>query len=243
MTPLALVTGGSRRVGAAIALALAEAGMDLVITYRQDREGADAVCRRIAALGRSARAVELDLAMVTSPDAVAATLSLDRLDALVLNAAAWHGQPWSSWTHHDLVGTLQVNAVAPLLVAQSVRSLLERSSLPGGGSIVAIGDAHAAGTPVRGYAGYLMSKAALAQAVQQMAVELAPRIRANSVLPGVVAWPESIDEASRARILDRVPLGRAGEPQDVARLVRFLCLEAPFITGAAIPVDGGRSLR
>lgn len=108
---------------------------------------------------------------------------------------------------------------------------------------MAIGDAYAAGTPVRGYAGYLMSKAALAQAVQQMAVELAPRIRANTVLPGVVAWPESMDEATRARILSRVPLGRAGTPDDVARLVRFLCLEAPFITGAAIPVDGGRSLR
>lgn len=243
MTPLALVTGGSRRVGAAVALELAKAGMDLVITFRQDREGAMATCDRIARLGRQARAVELDLAMVTSPEAAAKQLSLDRLDALVLNASSWQGQPWQACTHHDMVTALQVNAVSAVVLAQAVRPLLERSPMAGGGSIVAVGDVHAAGTPVRGYAGYLMSKAALAQAIQQMAVELAPHVRANIVLPGVVSWPESIDQAARARILERVPLGRAGEPEDVARLVRFLCLEAPFITGAAMPVDGGRSLR
>lgn len=243
MNPVALVTGGTRRVGAAIAEELAQAGMDVVITYRGDLPGAEATCARIADMGRHARAVQLDLAMLTSAESLVATTGLERLDALVLNAASWHGRPWGGWTHRDLVESLQVNAVAPVLMAQGLRGLLERSSLPGGGSIVAIGDVHAAGTPVRGYAGYLMSKAALAQAVQQMAVELAPRIRANVVLPGVVAWPDSIDAQARARILERIPSGRAGEPRDVARLVRFLCLEAPFITGAAIPVDGGRSLR
>lgn len=243
MNPLAVVVGGSRRVGAAIAAELAQSGMDLVLTYRQDQEGAEATRARIEATGRRVRLVRLDLAMVTSPAAVAQTLGVDRADALVLCASSWHGKPWQEWSHQEMVAALQVNAVAPVILAQALRPHLERSTLPGGGSVVAIGDAHAAGTPVRGYAGYLMSKAALTQAVQQMAVELAPRIRANVVHPGVVAWPDSIDAATRARILERVPLGHEGEPHDVARLVRFLCLEAPFMTGAAIPVDGGRSLR
>jgi pteridine reductase len=89
----------------------------------------------------------------------------------------------------------------------------------------------------------MMSKAALHQSVQQMAAELAPHVRVNGVLPGVVAWPEDMPEARRAALLARIPLARAGEPSDVARLVRFLCLEAPFVTGALIPVDGGRSIR
>jgi pteridine reductase len=109
--------------------------------------------------------------------------------------------------------------------------------------VVAIGDVYADGAPVRGFGAYMLSKAALHQAVRQMAVEMAPRVRVNAVLPGVVAWPEAIDASQREAILARVPLGRVGEPMDVARTVRFLCAEAPYITGAAIPVDGGRSLR
>lgn len=243
MRPLALVTGGSRRVGAAIADELARAGMDLVLTYRNDRRGAEAACDRAVASGVSARAVRLDLEGLESSDAVAAMLGLERLDALVLNAASWFARPWRAWSRQELLSMLQVNAVAPVMLAQGLAGLLAGSRLSGGGSIVGIGDAYASATPLRGYAGYLMSKAALAQAMQQMAVELAPAVRANVVLPGVVAWPESIDDATRSRILERVPLGREGTPQDVARLVRFLCLEAPFVTGVAIPVDGGRSRR
>jgi pteridine reductase len=89
----------------------------------------------------------------------------------------------------------------------------------------------------------MMSKAALHQAVQQMAAELAPAVRVNAVLPGVVAWPEDMPAERREALLARIPLQRAGTPEDVARLVRFLCTEAPFITGALIPVDGGRSIR
>jgi pteridine reductase len=133
---------------------------------------------------------------------------------------------------------MRVNAFAPVLLAQALQPLLSASSQPGGGSVVAIGDVYADGAPVRGFGAYMLSKAALHQAVRQMAVEMAPRVRVNAVLPGVVAWPEAIDASQREAILARVPLGR-----DVARVVRFLCAEAPYITGAAIPVDGGRSLR
>jgi len=243
MRPVALVTGGTRRVGAAIALELARAGFDLVITYRHDRANALVVLEAAVAAGAACRATHLDMAALPAPGELRAAMGLDRLDALVLNASMWERQPLSELTEEALLANLRVNAVAPLRLVQGLRGLLEGSSLAGGGSVVAIGDAHAHGTPVTGYGGYLMSKAALAQAVQQVAVELAPRVRANAVLPGVVAWPERMSAAERERLLERVPLGRAGQPEDVARLVRFLCMEAPFVTGALIPVDGGRSLR
>lgn len=243
MTPLALVTGGTRRVGRAIALELARSGFDLVVTWRRDAEGARRVVDEVRGLGRACHALELDLAGLRSPAAARDALALDRLDALVLNAAAWQATPWGSIDAEAMAEALQVNAIAPVMLAQAVQPLLAASPLGGGGAIVAIGDAHAADIPVRGYGAYLMSKSALAQSVRQMAAEMAPTVRVNGVLPGVVDWPASLDAARREAILSRVPLARAGEPGDVARLVRFLCLEAPFMTGALVPVDGGRSIR
>lgn len=243
MTPLALVTGGTRRVGRAITLELARAGFDLVVSRRQDAEGANRVAADVRALGRACRVIELDLAGLREPREAAAAIGVDRLDALVLNAAAWDATPWGSIDAAAMAHALQVNAIAPVVLAQAVQPLLAASALRGGGAIVAIGDAHAGDIPVRGYGAYLMSKAALAQSVRQMAAEMAPRVRVNGVLPGVVEWPESIDGARREAILSRIPLARAGEPEDIARLVRFLCVEAGFMTGALVPVDGGRSIR
>ena len=243
MTPQALVTGGTRRVGRAIALELARAGFDLVVTWRRDAEGARRVTDEVLALGRACRAMRLDLASVREPASARALLGLDRLDALVLSAASWEATAWGSVDADAMADALQVNAIAPVVLAQAAQPLLAASALPGGGSVVAVGDAHAGDIPVRGFAAYLMSKAALAQAVRQMAAEMAPAVRVNGVLPGVVDWPESIDAARREAILARIPLARAGEPADVARLVRFLCLEATFMTGALVPVDGGRSIR
>ena len=242
MNPLALVIGGSRRVGAAIAMELARAGFDLVLTWRGDRDGAQAVQREVRAIGRGCELMQLDLSEV-GRHGVHERLGLERLDALVLSAAAWEPSPWGKLQAEAMAEQMRVNAFAPVLLAQALQPLLAASMQVGGGSVVAIGDVYADGAPVRGFGAYMLSKAALHQAVRQMAVEMAPHVRVNAVLPGVVAWPESISEAQREAILARVPLGRAGDPMDVARAVRFLCAEAPYITGAAIPVDGGRSLR
>jgi pteridine reductase len=240
--PIALVTGGTRRVGRAIVLELARCGFEVVATWRSDRDGAERVASEVAAAGGVCRTLELDLAQ-DDPARVVRAAGLSRLDALVLNAAAWRAGSWGSIRAVDAVADFRANALGPVLLAQGVAPMLQASSLPGGGSLVAVGDAHADATPVRGYASYLMSKAALHQAVRQMAVELAPSVRVNGVLPGVVAWPEDMPEERREAIVSRIPLSRAGAPEDVARLVRFLCLEAPFMTGALVPVDGGRSIR
>lgn len=242
MNPLALVIGGSRRVGAAIAMELARGGFDLVVTWRGDREGAQSVQRDVRADGGVCELMQLDLSEV-GRHGVHGRLGLDRLDALVLSAAAWEPSPWGQLQAEAMAEQMRVNAFAPVLLAQALQPLLASSPQVGGGSVVAIGDVYAEGAPVRGFGAYMLSKAALHQAVRQMAIEMAPHVRVNAVLPGVVAWPDSIAAPQREAILTRVPLGRAGEPRDVARIVRFLCVEAPYITGAAIPVDGGRSLR
>lgn len=242
MNPRAMVTGATRRVGRAIALELARAGYDLLISWRSDREGALSVQAQVAGMGRQCELLQLDLARVAR-EGVPDVSGIGRLDALVLNAAAWEPSPWGQVRPDAMLEQMGVNAFAPLLLAQALQTRLAASPCEGGGSVVAIGDVYAAETPVRGFAAYMMSKAALQQAVRQMAVEMAPAVRVNAILPGVVAWPESIDDASRQAILARVPLARAGTPEDVARMTRFLCMEAPYVTGAAVPVDGGRSLR
>ena len=242
MRPRALVVGGSRRVGAAVALELARSGFDLCVTWRDDQAGAKEVARVAGVRGAACRTVRLDLGSVDG-GSLPPELTDGAYDAVVLSAAAWEPTPWGEMRRASALQMLQVNAVGPVLLIQALASGLAQSRLPGGGSVVAIGDIHAHGTPVRGYGAYLMSKAALHQAVQQMAAELAPKVRVNGILPGVVAWPEGMAAETRDAILRRVPAGRSGTPDDVAALARFLCLEAPFMTGALLPLDGGRSIR
>jgi pteridine reductase len=243
MRPCALVTGATRRVGRAIALELARAGHDIVATWHTDASGAESLGADVRALGGRCRALQLDLGSDAVDAAAHALAGIHAIDALVLNAAAWQASPWDAPMADVALQAFRVNALGPVRLVQALTPLLKASAAKGGASVVAVGDAHAQGTPVRGYGAYMMSKAALHQAVQQMAAELAPAIRVNGVLPGVVAWPEDMPMERREALLARIPLQRSGEPDDVARLVRFLCSEAPFITGALIPVDGGRSIR
>jgi pteridine reductase len=238
-----MVTGATRRVGRAITLELAASGFDVVATWNTDRSGAEALEAEVRASGASCTLLQLDLSRDPAEALSKGMRGIPCIDALVLNAASWNPTAWGSVGMEEALQAMRVNAIGPMLVVQALTPLLRASRADGGASVVAIGDAHAQGTPVRGYGAYMMSKAALHQSVQQMAAELAPHVRVNGVLPGVVAWPEDMPEARRAALLARIPLARAGEPSDVARLVRFLCLEAPFVTGALIPVDGGRSIR
>jgi pteridine reductase len=106
-------------------------------------------------------------------------------------------------------------------------------------------DIHAMGRPRKGFAPYSMSKAALAEMVRSLARELAPEVRVTGVAPGVVAWPEEgfeSDPAAQAAYLRRVPLGRSGTPQEAAEAVRWLAMDATYVTGLVLPLDGGRRL-
>jgi len=237
----ALVTGGSRRVGAAIARRLHAAGASVLIHYRDsEADAAKLEAELNAARPRSAARVKAELLAPVAPRALvgAALESFGRLDLLVNNAstffpAAVGEMEPSHW--EELVGS---NLRAPLFIAQQAAPELAKHE----GAIVNIVDIHAE-RPLKGYALYSIAKAGLAAMTRALALELAPRVRVNGVAPGAIAWPEDgqFAAAERARILASTPLGRTGSPGDVARAVHFLAC-APYVTGQILAVDGGRSI-
>lgn len=246
--PVALVTGGARRVGRAICLALARDGVDVRLTYRTSADQAESLLTELRALGVEATADRLDLDDTDAVETYARRLpsELTGLDILVHNASTYDPTPLDSVTAGQAAGAYRVNALAPLLLSRALTPLLRASNAAGGGAIIAMCDIHALGLPRRGFAAYSMSKAALAEMVRTLALELAPEVRVNGVAPGVVAWPESgheSGEAAQQRYLSRVPLARAGTPEDAAEAVRWLARDARYTTGQIIRVDGGRSLR
>lgn len=240
--PVALVTGGAKRVGRATCDELARAGCDVVLTYHTSEDDA-----RSAARDLGGRAVRMDLDDLDEVERVAESLAADlpRLDVLVHNASIYGQSPLTELRAADLLRHARVNALAPALLTARLADRLRASTLAHGGAVVAMCDIHSMGRPRKNFLAYSMSKAALEELVRTLARDLAPEVRVNAVAPGVVAWPEegyeSDDEAQRAYIR-RVPLRRAGTPEDAARTVRWLALDAGYVTGEVIRLDGGRWL-
>ena len=238
-----LVTGGAKRVGAAICRRLHAAGASVALHYRFSVQEALAVQAELQAIRPDSilglQADLLDPAAITR--LVHDTVQrFGRLDALVNNASSFFATPLGEidercW--NDLVGT---NLKAPLLLAQAASAELRRNH----GAIVNIVDIHAE-RPMHGHLLYSVAKAGLAALTRALAQEMAPQVRVNAVAPGVIMWPENsewLDEEQRRKIIAHTLLKREGEPEDVARTVQFLLNEAPYITGQIITVDGGRSV-
>ncbi|MEM1329530.1 MAG: SDR family oxidoreductase [Planctomycetota bacterium] len=245
--PVALVTGGAKRVGRATARALAIAGCDLIITYRLSDRDAESARQEFESLGAATRCVRMDLDNLEQANAAVAAIAqtAPRLDVLVHNASTYHPTPVERLSARDAESLYRVNALAPLLTTARLATLLGDSPLPGGGAVVAMADIHAFGRPRKGFAAYSMAKAALIEMVRSLSRDLAPRVRVNAVAPGVVAWPDEgyeSDEDSQKAYLSRVPLDRAGTPDDAAEAVRWLALDAHYTTGHVLRVDGGRFL-
>ena len=249
MARLAIVIGAARRVGRAVALEFAQAGWDLVLTYRsREAEALEtaAEARRIgAAAGRPASVTveRLELSDLAAVERFGHAHAGSAVDALVLSAAAYSRTPFGAITPATAESEMRINAVAPLLLVQSMAPALARSALAGGGSVVAFGDIHAMGRPRRAYAPYLMSKAAVHCMVESLALELGPAVRVNAVAPGVVAWPDDAPAEERVAYESRIPLARPGTPEDAARMVRSITEDMPYVTGSVFRLDGGRWLR
>jgi pteridine reductase len=237
----ALVTGGARRVGAAIARRLHAAGANVLLHYRDSEKDAARLEAELNAIrAKSAAKVKAELLAPIAPLALvsAARERFGRLDILVNNASSFFpvevGAIESShW--EELIGS---NLRAPLFICQEAAPELAKHE----GSIVNIVDIHAE-RPLKGYPLYSVAKAGLAGLTRSLALELAPRVRVNGIAPGAIAWPEDgqFDEGERTRIVATTPLARTGSAEDVAQAVHFLAC-APYITGEIIAVDGGRSL-
>ena len=239
---VALVSGGARRIGAAIARTLHGAGMRVAVHHHRSRAEAEALCEELnARRPGSARALPADLARATSAgELVEATLrAFGRLDAVVNNASLFFPSPLGEIEPAALDALFAVNTFAPLLISQAAAPHLRAA----GGSIVNIGDIYAH-RPIASHGTYCASKAALLSLTRSLAADLAPRVRVNAVAPGAILWPEGGgDPRARQRIIDDTLLGRLGRPADVAAAVLFLVRDAAFVTGQIIDVDGGRGLR
>jgi pteridine reductase len=236
-----LITGGARRVGAAIARRLHGAGANVLLHYRDSETEAAKLESELNALRpKSASRVKAELLAPIAPRALvsAARESFGRLDILVNNASSFFPvgvgaiEP-SHW--EELIGS---NVRAPLFICQEAAPELSTHE----GSIINIVDIHAE-RPLKGYPIYSIAKAGLAALTRSLAIELAPRVRVNGVAPGAIAWPEDgqFDPAERERIIATTPLARIGSPEDIAQAVHFLAC-APYVTGQIIAVDGGRSI-
>jgi pteridine reductase len=238
-----LITGGAKRVGAAICRELHASGANLMIHYKTSVNEARALQAELnLQRANSVAIIQGDLLNIAVlPSLVHETVNqFDKLDVLINNASTYYpteiGQiNEENW--HDLVGS---NLKAPMFLAQAAAAELRKNY----GCIVNITDMHIE-RPKKNYVVYSVAKAGLVTLTKSLAHELSPEVRVNAVAPGPVQWPENnpqFDEVYRQRVISQTLLKRVGEASDIAKAVKFLIYDAPFITGHVLAVDGGRSL-
>lgn len=238
---IALVTGGSQRIGKAIALALAQAGAHVAITYHTSANAAQATVAEIKALGRRSIALPCNQRAWTSIQSLFDSLrnEFDRIDILVNNAAIMERQPALEVTPDDFDRTMETNLRGPFFIAQAAARWMKQAGVEG--SIVNIADL-AAIHPWPSYIAHTISKSGVVAMTQALALALAPSIRVNAIAPGVILKPASWSDDRWNNLIEALPLKRAGTLEDVTQAVLF-CVQNNFMTGETIVLDGGRSLR
>ena len=243
MANKALVTGAAQRIGCEIVRELHGAGFDIALHYRRSAGAAKSLEDELnATRPGSCRLFQADLAVAGERRQMVDELvnAYGRLDLLVNNASGFEPTPISACTVAEFDAMIDSNLKGPYFLIQALLPMLQTAK----GSIVNILDAHVE-HPLPDFNAYCAAKAGLASLTRSLAVELGPEIRVNGVAPGAILWPEggeAYDDAMRRGTVERTPLRRTGEPSDIARTVRFLACDAPFISGQVITVDGGKSL-
>jgi pteridine reductase len=239
---IALITGGARRVGAAIARELHAAGANVVIHHHRSLDAAQKLCAELEqSRPNSTLRLTADLLDVASLGTLveATHRHFGQLDILVNNASTFYPTPVGEITlEHwdDLIGS---NLKAPLFLSQAAAPALRMSN----GLILNIVDIHGM-RPLRRYPTYSIAKAGLIMLTKSLARELGPEVRVNAIAPGPVMWPADgvADPALQKKIIDKTALKRSGSAMDIARTALFFAADAPFITGQIMAVDGGRSV-
>ena len=236
---VALVTGGGRRVGRALAVALGGEGMRVVVHYHGSEAGARETARLVAAAGGSATVVRADLAAADSPERLVADVVREHgaLDVLVNSAAVMERTPLGSVTPAAWDAMFAVNLRAPFLLTQAAAPHLTRAH----GCVVNIADLAAFETwPA--YIPHGISKAGVVYMTRALARALAPAVRVNGIAPGPVLLPEGWSEEDAAHLRETTPLRQLGSPADVTSAAIYL-LRADYVTGETLIVDGGRHVR
>ena len=237
----ALVTGAAARLGRAIAREL-HRDHRVIIHYRNSAAAARQLADELNGIrADSAVALHSELASAANCEQLAeqALKQWGGVDILVNNASAFFPTPVGSATEEHWDQLISSNLKAPFFLSQALASTLSENS----GCIVNMADIHAE-RPMPQHPIYCAAKAGLVMLTKSLALELAPQVRVNAVAPGAILWPEqeSVNDSAKAKILERIPLARTGSAGDIARTVRFLVGDAPYISGQVIAVDGGRNL-
>lgn len=241
--PVVLITGGARRIGACIARHLHQLGYNIALHHRNSVQEATALAADLNQLrANSVITIYGDLNQLNQIQQLvdAAAAHWGRLDGVINNASSFYPTPLGSVTQEQWDDLLNSNLKAPFFIAQAAAKALQRSH----GCIINIADIYA-DRPLKDHPVYCAAKAGNVMLTKSLARELAPKVRVNGIAPGAILWPEQNDEQQQSKqqnILDRIPLARQGDPEDIAKAVEFLLAQAPYITGQIITVDGGRGL-
>lgn len=241
--PAIIVTGAAKRVGAAIARALHAADVNVIVHCNHSRADADLLVRELVDnRAKSAAVLQGDLLAYNALKGLIdqAASIFGRLDGLVNNASTFYPTPVGKIDEDNWSDLIGANLKAPLFLSQAAAPYLRKTK----GSIVNIVDIHSE-RPLKDFVVYSVAKAGLAGLTRSLALELGPDIRVNGVSPGAIIWPDGTSDypaAERERIVQQAPLKRVGAPADIAGAVKFLMLDAPYVTGQILAVDGGREI-
>ena len=239
---VALVTGAAQRIGAEIVRLLHSEGMDILLHYHSSQANAERIRLELTAQRRdSVKLVSADLRIIRALEDLVSQAQAwrGRLDLLVNNASSFYPTPLASTSEADWEDLMGTNLKAPFFLSKAAAPLLRASC----GGIVNLVDIHAE-RPLAKHPVYSIAKAGNAMLVKSLARELGPEVRVNGVAPGAILWPsEALSEETKAEIIARTTLKRAGSASDIARTVLFLAQNADYISGQIIAVDGGRSVQ
>tara|TARA_R110000868_G_scaffold69643_4_gene204826 strand:+ start:2361 stop:3110 length:750 start_codon:yes stop_codon:yes gene_type:complete len=240
---VAMITGGARRIGAAIVEILHREGMNIVLHYNASEEEAQELCARLNQVRENSVVTlqgdllepEIDKSLVQK-----AHEFWGRLDLLVNNASRFYRTPFGKVTEYAWDDLMISNLRAPFFLAQAAAPYLAEHR----GRIINIADIHS-WRPMKNYSVYCISKTGVLMLTKSLAKELAPNVIVNAIAPGSVVWPEgenSLSPDEKTTIISKTPLGRSGTADDIAKMALFLARDADYITGEVFAVDGGRGL-
>jgi pteridine reductase len=238
--PVILITGAARRIGAFIAQIFHAKGYQVIIHYHRSAAAADGLCEQLNAIRQDSCAlVQSDLNDMKGLQKISDLAhSVGRLDVLVNNASSFYPTPLADCDDQQWNDLINSNLKGPFFLSQKLASLLTASN----GAIVNISDMHAR-QALQNHPIYTIAKAGNIAMTKSLAKELSPNVRVNSVAPGAILWPEhELDDTEKqGAVLNKVPMGRMGTESDIAQTVYFLAVEATYVTGQTIAVDGGSS--
>jgi pteridine reductase len=236
---VALITGGARRIGRAIALGLATHGTSIAVHYRTSQSEADSLVAEIATKGGKAQAFRANLEHVTEIEQMVANVrdAFGRIDILINSASVFAPTTLTEITERDWDANLDTNLKAPFFLSKFASAAMRQQ---GAGKIINLGD-WAGIRPYKDYLPYSVSKSGLIGLTKALAKELAPEVQVNCIALGMVMPPENYSKKEVERLVSRTLTKKMGTPEDVARAVVFFC-ETDFATGTVLPLEGGRLL-